>query len=155
MSLGGEGLKNVPARQIGMNGYLLECATDPAGGFESLWFVPKGETGVHGLVTSTHGRLESKDEIGRRIECGRDLHAKLAKCLYDISPLGQGAGLHEVRLRSMNACKIVPSAMVTGRCLLDYVVPRHTTRRVFTCLHHHAQRSPFARCRRVHGERFH
>ena len=41
---------------------------DRAGGFEPLQFVPKGKTGVLGLITSKSGRLESKDDIKRRID---------------------------------------------------------------------------------------
>ena len=36
--------------------------------FEPLRFMPKGKTVVLGLVTSKSGRLESKDDIKRRIE---------------------------------------------------------------------------------------
>jgi 5-methyltetrahydropteroyltriglutamate--homocysteine methyltransferase len=46
----------------------MEYDTERAGGFEPLRFVPKGKTVVLGLVTSKSGRLESKDEIKRRIE---------------------------------------------------------------------------------------
>ena len=51
-----------------IDGYFLEYDTDRAGGFEPLRFVPKGKTVVLGLVTSKSGRLESKDEIKRRID---------------------------------------------------------------------------------------
>ena len=50
------------------DGYFLEYDSDRAGGFEPLRFVPKGKTIVLGLVTSKSGRLESKDEIKRRID---------------------------------------------------------------------------------------
>jgi 5-methyltetrahydropteroyltriglutamate--homocysteine methyltransferase len=46
----------------------MEYDTDRAGGFEPLRFVPKGKTVVLGLVTSKSGRLESKDDIKRRID---------------------------------------------------------------------------------------
>jgi 5-methyltetrahydropteroyltriglutamate--homocysteine methyltransferase len=46
----------------------MEYDSDRAGGFEPLRFVPKGKTVVLGLVTSKSGRLESKDDIKRRIE---------------------------------------------------------------------------------------
>jgi 5-methyltetrahydropteroyltriglutamate--homocysteine methyltransferase len=52
---------NVPA-------YFMEYDSDRAGGFEPLRLVPKGKTVVLGLVTSKSGRLESKDEIRRRID---------------------------------------------------------------------------------------
>ena len=53
---------------INVDGYFMEYDCDRAGGFEPLRFVPKGKTVVLGLVTSKSGRLESKDEIKRRID---------------------------------------------------------------------------------------
>jgi 5-methyltetrahydropteroyltriglutamate--homocysteine methyltransferase len=53
---------------IGVHGYFMEYDSDRAGGFEPLRFVPKGKTVVLGLVTSKSGRLESKDELKRRID---------------------------------------------------------------------------------------
>ena len=53
---------------INVHGYFMEYDFDRAGGFEPLRFVPKGKTVVLGLVTSKSGRLESKDELKRRIE---------------------------------------------------------------------------------------
>jgi 5-methyltetrahydropteroyltriglutamate--homocysteine methyltransferase len=46
----------------------MEYDTERAGGFEPLRFVPKDKVVVLGLVTSKSGKLESKDEIKRRIE---------------------------------------------------------------------------------------
>jgi 5-methyltetrahydropteroyltriglutamate--homocysteine methyltransferase len=53
---------------INVHGYFMEYDSDRAGGFEPLRFVPKGKTVVLGLVTSKSGRLESKDDIKRRID---------------------------------------------------------------------------------------
>ncbi len=53
---------------INVNGYFMEYDTDRAGSFEPLRLVPKGKMVVLGLVTSKSGRLESKDEIKRRID---------------------------------------------------------------------------------------
>ena len=53
---------------INVHGYFMEYDSARAGGFEPLRFVPKGKTVVLGLVTSKSGRLESKDELKRRIE---------------------------------------------------------------------------------------
>jgi 5-methyltetrahydropteroyltriglutamate--homocysteine methyltransferase len=53
---------------IHVHGYFMEYDTERAGGFEPLRFVPKGKTVVLGLVTSKSGKLESKDEIRRRID---------------------------------------------------------------------------------------
>jgi len=48
--------------------FLLEYDTERAGGFEPLRFVPPGKTVVLGLVSSKVPRLESQDELRRRIE---------------------------------------------------------------------------------------
>jgi len=65
---GYEPVAEILFNQIGVDGYFMEYDTDRAGGFEPLRFVPKGKTVVLGLVTSKSGRLESKDEIRRRID---------------------------------------------------------------------------------------
>lgn len=54
----------------GMNidGFFLEYDTDRAGDFAPLRFLPKGKFAVLGLITSKTPRLESRDELKRRIE---------------------------------------------------------------------------------------
>jgi 5-methyltetrahydropteroyltriglutamate--homocysteine methyltransferase len=47
---------------------LLEYDSERAGGFEPLRFVPKGRTVVLGLITTKSGRLETVDELRKRIE---------------------------------------------------------------------------------------
>jgi len=53
---------------IGVDGYFLEYDSARAGGFEPLRFLPKGKVAVLGLITTKSGKLESKDELKRRIE---------------------------------------------------------------------------------------
>jgi methionine synthase II (cobalamin-independent) len=65
---GYEPVAEILFNEIGVDGYFMEYDTDRAGGFEPLRFVPKGKHVVLGLVTSKTGRLESKDEIKRRID---------------------------------------------------------------------------------------
>src|SRR5262245_15130357 len=65
---GYEPVAEILFNRIRIDGYFMEYDTDRAGGFEPLRLVPKGKTVVLGLVTSKSGRLESKDEIKRRIE---------------------------------------------------------------------------------------
>jgi 5-methyltetrahydropteroyltriglutamate--homocysteine methyltransferase len=66
------GYEHIAERLLGeldVDGYFLEYDTERAGGFEPLRFVPKGSKQVVlGLVTSKSGRLESKDEVKRRID---------------------------------------------------------------------------------------
>ena len=47
---------------------LLEYDTERAGGFEPLRFVPKGKIVVLGLITTKLGRVETIDELRRRID---------------------------------------------------------------------------------------
>ena len=47
---------------------LLEYDTERAGGFEPLRFVPKGKIAVLGLITTKVPRLETVDELRRRID---------------------------------------------------------------------------------------
>ncbi len=48
--------------------FLLEYDTERAGTFEPLRFVPKGKIVVLGLITTKTGRIETVDELLRRIE---------------------------------------------------------------------------------------
>lgn len=48
--------------------FLLEYDSDRAGGFEPLRLVPHGKDVVLGLVTTKEPRLESQDELRRRID---------------------------------------------------------------------------------------
>jgi 5-methyltetrahydropteroyltriglutamate--homocysteine methyltransferase len=47
---------------------LLEYDTERAGGFEPLRFVPQGRIVVLGLITTKTGRVETVDELARRID---------------------------------------------------------------------------------------
>jgi 5-methyltetrahydropteroyltriglutamate--homocysteine methyltransferase len=46
----------------------MEYDSERAGGFEPLRLLPKGKHVVLGLVTTKTGKLESKDELKRRID---------------------------------------------------------------------------------------
>jgi len=59
----------------------MEYDSDPAGGFEPLRLVPMGKKVVLGLVTSKSGKLESRDEIKRRIEQAAKHVARDQLCL--------------------------------------------------------------------------
>jgi 5-methyltetrahydropteroyltriglutamate--homocysteine methyltransferase len=67
----GEGGYNLVADALfasGFDGYFLEYDSDRTGGFEPLRNAPRNAAVVLGLVTSKSGRLESRDDILRRIE---------------------------------------------------------------------------------------
>ena len=54
--------------EVGVDRFLLEYDTERAGGFEPLRFIRPGTTVVLGLVSSKVPRLESPDELRRRID---------------------------------------------------------------------------------------
>jgi 5-methyltetrahydropteroyltriglutamate--homocysteine methyltransferase len=69
MGAGGyEAVQEILFNRINVHGFFMEYDSDRAGGFEPLRMVPKDKTVVLGLVTSKTGKLESKDELKRRID---------------------------------------------------------------------------------------
>jgi 5-methyltetrahydropteroyltriglutamate--homocysteine methyltransferase len=69
MGAGGyEAVQEILFNKIKVHGFFMEYDSARAGGFEPLRLLPKGKTVVLGLVTTKSGRLESKDEIKRRID---------------------------------------------------------------------------------------
>ena len=52
----------------GVDAFFMEFDTERAGGFEPLRYLPRGKKVVLGLVSTKTGRMESKDELKRRIE---------------------------------------------------------------------------------------
>jgi len=69
MGAGGyEAVQEILFGKIKVHGFFMEYDSDRAGGFEPLRMVPKDRQVVLGLVTSKSGKLESKDELKRRID---------------------------------------------------------------------------------------
>ena len=69
MGAGGyEAVQEILFNKIKVHGFFMEYDTERAGGFEPLRMLPKDRCVVLGLVTTKSGRLETKDEIKRRIE---------------------------------------------------------------------------------------
>jgi 5-methyltetrahydropteroyltriglutamate--homocysteine methyltransferase len=54
--------------ELDVDGFFLEYDDERSGGFEPLRFVPKGKQVVLGLVTTKRPRLESRDDLKRRID---------------------------------------------------------------------------------------
>ena len=54
--------------EVKIDGFFLEYDTPRAGDFKPLRFVPKGKLVILGLVTTKEAKLESKDELKRRID---------------------------------------------------------------------------------------
>jgi 5-methyltetrahydropteroyltriglutamate--homocysteine methyltransferase len=65
---GYEPVAEILFNEVNIQAFFMEYDSDRAGGFEPLRFVPKNKTVVLGLVTSKSGKLESKDELKRRID---------------------------------------------------------------------------------------
>jgi 5-methyltetrahydropteroyltriglutamate--homocysteine methyltransferase len=69
MGSGGyEAEQEILFNRIKVHGYFMEYDSDRAGSFEPLKLVPKDRQVVLGLVTTKTGRLESKDDLKRRID---------------------------------------------------------------------------------------
>jgi 5-methyltetrahydropteroyltriglutamate--homocysteine methyltransferase len=69
MGAGGyEAVQEVLFDRINVHGYFMEYDTERAGGFEPLRLLPRGKIAVLGIMTTKTGRLESVDELKRRID---------------------------------------------------------------------------------------
>ena len=65
---GYEPISELIFNEVKVDGYFLEYDSPRAGSFEPLRFLPQGKVAVLGLVTTKSGKLESKDELKRRID---------------------------------------------------------------------------------------
>src|SRR5215468_7034148 len=69
MGTGGyDAVQEILFKKIKVHGYFMEYDDPRSGGFEPLRMLPKGKLVVLGIVTTKSGKLESKDELKRRIE---------------------------------------------------------------------------------------
>jgi 5-methyltetrahydropteroyltriglutamate--homocysteine methyltransferase len=55
-------------KEMNLDAYFMEYDDERSGDFKPLRYLPKGKTVVLGLVTTKFDKLESKDELKRRIE---------------------------------------------------------------------------------------
>ena len=55
-------------KEMDIDAYFMEYDDDRSGDFRPLRYLPKGKTVVLGLVTTKFGKLESKDDLKRRID---------------------------------------------------------------------------------------
>jgi 5-methyltetrahydropteroyltriglutamate--homocysteine methyltransferase len=68
MGAGGyEAVQEILFNKINVHGYFMEYDDQRSGGFEPLRMLPKGKSVVLGIATTKSGKLESKDELKRRI----------------------------------------------------------------------------------------
>jgi len=69
MGTGGyEAVQEILFNKIRVHGYFMEYDDPRSGGFEPLRMLPKDKLVVLGIVTTKTGKLESKDELKRRID---------------------------------------------------------------------------------------
>jgi 5-methyltetrahydropteroyltriglutamate--homocysteine methyltransferase len=69
MGAGGyEAVQEILFNKIHVHGYFMEYDDERSGGFEPLRMLPKGKQVVLGIMTTKTGKLESKDELKRRID---------------------------------------------------------------------------------------
>jgi 5-methyltetrahydropteroyltriglutamate--homocysteine methyltransferase len=63
-----EAVQEILFNKINVHGYFMEYDDARSGGFEPLRMLPKGKQVVLGIMTTKTGKLESKDELKRRID---------------------------------------------------------------------------------------
>jgi 5-methyltetrahydropteroyltriglutamate--homocysteine methyltransferase len=69
MGAGGyDAVQEILFNKINVHGYFMEYDDERSGGFAPLRMLPKGKQVVLGIVTTKNGKLESKDELKRRID---------------------------------------------------------------------------------------
>ena len=106
-----------------MDAYLLEFDSERAGGFVPLCYLPKGRVALLGLVSTKNPRVESADELKRKLdEAAR--HAPLERlglcpqCGFAASALRARANLnpmtHEVQRAKIDRMMEVAQAVWGG-----------------------------------------
>jgi 5-methyltetrahydropteroyltriglutamate--homocysteine methyltransferase len=69
MGAGGyDAVQEILFNKINVHGYFMEYDDERSGSFEPLRMLPKGKQVVLGIMTTKSGKLESKDELKRRID---------------------------------------------------------------------------------------
>jgi 5-methyltetrahydropteroyltriglutamate--homocysteine methyltransferase len=69
MGAGGyDAVQEILFNKIHVHGYFMEYDDERSGSFEPLRMLPKGKQVVLGIMTTKTGKLESKDELKRRID---------------------------------------------------------------------------------------
>ncbi len=65
---GYDAVEDVLFNEVDVHGYFMEYDDERSGGFEPLRLLPKGKRVALGLVTTKRGKLESNDDLKRRID---------------------------------------------------------------------------------------
>jgi 5-methyltetrahydropteroyltriglutamate--homocysteine methyltransferase len=100
---GYEPVAEVLFNELAVDGYFLEYDDARSGDFAPLAHVPKGKTVVLGLVTTKVGRLESKDDLKRRVEAAARLVPLEQLCLSPQCGFSSTVHGNEIALESQTA----------------------------------------------------
>jgi 5-methyltetrahydropteroyltriglutamate--homocysteine methyltransferase len=76
-----DAVQEILFNKINVHGYFMEYDDERSGGFEPLRLLPKGKQVVLGVVTTKTGKLESKDEIKRRIDAAAKFVSRDQLCI--------------------------------------------------------------------------
>jgi 5-methyltetrahydropteroyltriglutamate--homocysteine methyltransferase len=63
-----DAVQEILFNSVHVHGYFMEYDDERSGGFEPLRLLPKGKIVVLGIMTTKSGKLESKDDLKRRID---------------------------------------------------------------------------------------
>jgi 5-methyltetrahydropteroyltriglutamate--homocysteine methyltransferase len=104
---------------IDVAGYFLEYDTARAGGFEPLRFLPAGKRVVLGLVSTKSARVETADELLRRIEQAAKVAplerlALSPQCGFASSIKGNPLGEAEQRAKLARIVEVAEKVWATG-----------------------------------------
>ena len=105
--------------RINVAGYFLEYDTARAGGFEPLRFLPAGKRVVLGLVSTKSARVETADELLRRIEQAAKVAplerlALSPQCGFASSIKGNPLGEAEQRAKLARIVEVARKVWATG-----------------------------------------
>jgi 5-methyltetrahydropteroyltriglutamate--homocysteine methyltransferase len=89
---GYEPIAEVMFNSLDVDGFFLEYDTERAGDFAPLRFLPKGKKVVLGLVSTKDPRLETKDELKRRVDEAAKFAPLEQLCLSPQCGFSSGAG---------------------------------------------------------------
>ena len=95
-------MQEILFNKINVHGYFMEYDDARSGGFEPLRMLPKGKQVVLGIVTTKTGKLESKDDLKRRIdEAAKFVAARSALPLRPVRLREHGRRQHPDRRRAV------------------------------------------------------
>ena len=131
MGAGGyDAVQEILFNKINVHGYFMEYDDERSGGFEPLRMLPKGKMVVLGIVTTKTGKLESKDDLKRRIDQAAkyvDLDQLCLSGQCGFASTEEGNTLTEdeqwAKLRRSSRSRTRCGVSITSRCCLIKTSP--------------------------------